>query len=162
MPSRAAMARFDNPSASTWSTSSSRGVGASYSSGSTLANRHLQLFRAISANNADGHRLSHPLLGQQIEQVLRIINMLTIEGNDAVANTKTPAVGRAAGLHVDDEQCALIVAQPHRLAGDAEISAADAAVLEEGGGGLPGNCCGDDHAEPADLGRGCDADARSG
>src|SRR5438552_10339452 len=103
MARRNAIALFESPSASTSSTSSSRGVSASYSSGSTLANRHLHVLAAVTANNCDGHALSNAIFGQQVEKVFRILNRQSVEFHDAVADAKASRGGRAVVFHVDDQ-----------------------------------------------------------
>src|SRR5207253_2946901 len=150
MARRNAIALFESPSASTSSTSSSRGVSASYSSGSTLANRHLHVLAAVTANNSNGNALSNAIFGQQVEQVFRILHRQSVEFHDAVAYAKAGDCGGAVIFHVDDQQCTLILAESHRLTGNTQIASADAAVFEQSRGGFPRDRGGNDDAEAAD------------
>src|SRR2546428_2218488 len=130
MARRDAIALFDSPSASTSSTSSSRGVSASYSSASTLANRDLHVLAAVTANNSDGDALSNAIFGEQVEQVFRILHRQSVEFHDAVADAKASGCGRTVIFHVDDQQCTLILAESHRLTGDTQVPSANSAVFK--------------------------------
>src|SRR5438132_1478201 len=113
MARRNAIALFESPSASTSSTSSSRGVSASYSSGSTLANRHLHVLAAVTANNSNGNALSNAIFGQQVEQVFRILHRQSVEFHDAVAYAKPGGFGGAAVFPREHEQCPCSPAHSH-------------------------------------------------
>src|SRR5438552_12937990 len=131
MARRNAIALFESPSASTSSTSSSRGVSASYSSGSTLANRHLHVLAAVTANNSNGNALSNAIFGQQVEQVFRILHRQSVEFHDAVAYAKAGDCGRPVLFPLAAHHCPLLLAEAPRRARHPRTGAAVGALVAQ-------------------------------
>src|SRR6266516_5439165 len=130
-----------------------------------LADGHREGDDRAAAERPDRDAPAHAIADEEIEEILRRFDRMAVEFQKQIAHEHASRRGGTAAGHAYDEQCflaavraALILGQGDWLTGEAQVSALQAAVLEDSRRGFPCDRSGDDNPETANDGRRGDPD----